>query len=106
MPGQINVDTTNETVTLEFFDDHNDATDAPVGATVAFTSSDQSVATVAVDASNPLVGDITPLKVGSTDIGATVSGANAPDGKPFSVSPVAVTVSAGPASTAGLVLSV
>lgn len=105
MPGQINVDTTNETVTLQFSDDHGDPTDAPAGVQVTFTSSNTAVATVAADASNPLVGDITPVSVGSSDIGADITGANEPNGSPFTVTPVTVTVSAGPAADASLVLS-
>lgn len=106
MPGQINVDTTNETVTLQFADDHGDPTDAPAGVQVAYSSSDTSVATVATDAGNPLQGDITPVAVGTSDISVEITGATEPNGNPFTADPVTVTVSAGPAAEASLVLSV
>lgn len=111
MPGQITVDTTNETVTLEFQDDHGDTAATPDGAVVAFTSDNPAVATVAVDSANPLQGDITPVTVGTANIGATIADAsgapiNEPSGQPFAVSAVAVTVSPGPAAGAALVLSV
>lgn len=113
MPGQITVDTTNETVTLAFADDKGD-TDAaaPDGAVVTFTSDNPSVATVATDSSNSFQGDITPVAEGTANIGATIADASGnpitePDGvTPFSVSPVAVTVSAGAADSATLTLSV
>lgn len=113
MAGQINVDTTNETVTLAFVDDKGD-TDAaaPAGATVTFTSDNPSVATVNPDTDNDLKGDITPVAEGTANIGATIADASGnpimePDGlTPFSVSPVAVTVTAGGATGAELTLSV
>lgn len=114
MPGAINVDTTNETVTLSFVDDHGD-TDAvgPAGAVVTFTSDNEAVVTVATDASNPLVGDISVVAEGTANIGATLANA---DGSPVleadgvtafpNPASVAVTVSAGPAVGDSLVLSV
>lgn len=106
MPGQVTVDTTNETVTLTFYDDKGNVTDAPAGVSVTFTSDNAAVATVASDANNPLQGDITMVAPGTANIGASISGATEPDGNPFTVSPVLITVSPGPAATAGLVLSV
>jgi hypothetical protein len=103
--GQINVDTTNETVTVQFVDDHNDPVDAPEGASVTFTSSDESVATVAPSADNPWEGDISVVDMGETDIGADLAGATAPSGEAITVEPVTVTVEAGPAAGASLVLS-
>lgn len=113
MPGTITVDTTNETVSLQWVDDKGD-TDAvaPAGAVVTFTSDNESVATVTVDGSNPLQGDISLVAEGSANIGATIGDADGnpilePDGvTPFSVEPVAVTVSAGDAVGASLSLSV
>lgn len=105
MPGQINVDTTNETVALDFYDDKGNVTEAPEGAVVAFSSDNETVATIATDPANPLQGDISPVGVGTANIGATVTGVNEPDGSPFTVPTVPVTVSPGPAESAGLVLS-
>lgn len=111
MPGQITVDTTNETVTLAFYDDKQNVTNAPDGAQVAFSSDNEAVATVATDPANPLQGDVSPTGIGSANLGATLTDANGqplmePDGTtPFSVAPVAVTVTAGAAESAGLVLS-
>ena len=117
MPGAITVDTTNETVTLEFTDDKGDTAAAPVSASgsalvVTFTSDNTAAATVATDATNPLQGDITPVAVGSANIGATFAYA---DGTPVleadgvtafpTPAPAAVTVSAGAATGDALVLS-
>jgi hypothetical protein len=114
MPGSITVDTTNETVTLAFTDDHGD-TDAvgPAGAVVTFASDNDAVATVANDASNAMVGDITPVAEGTANISATLTAA---DGTPLTEADgttpfptpdaVAVTVSAGAAVGDSLVLSV
>jgi hypothetical protein len=114
MPGSITVDTTNETATLAFVDDKGD-TDAaaPDGVIVTFTSSDETVATVATDATNGLVGDITPVAEGTADIGVTLANADGSpvleaDGTtPFPV-PTAVTVTVGAGAAVGdaLTLSV
>jgi hypothetical protein len=110
-PGAITVDTTNETATLEFVDDHGDATTAPDGAVVTFTSSDEAVATVAAEATSPLVAAVTPVAVGTSTIGVTIADAtgnpiDGPDGAAITVTSVQVTVSAGEAAGAELVLSV
>lgn len=119
MPGAINVDTTNETVTLSFVDDHGD-TDAaaPVSPSgnpivVTFVSDNTAVVTVAPDATNPLVGDITTVAEGVANVSATIAN---DDGTPVleadGVTPfpapdaVALTVSAGAAVGEKLVLSV
>jgi hypothetical protein len=102
--GAINVDTTNETVTVQFVDDHNDPVDAPEGASCTFTSSDESVLTVAPNADNPWQGDIEILAMGDSDIGADLVGAQDSAGRPITVDPVTVSVEAGPAAGADLVL--
>lgn len=113
MPGQITVDTTNETVTLEWVDDHGDAdATAPDGAVVTFSSDNPAVATVTTDPSNSLQGDVSLVAEGQANLSATIADASGnpilePDGvTPFSVAPVQVTVSAGAADSAQLVLSV
>lgn len=113
MAGAINVDTLNETVTLEFVDDHGNAADGPTGVVVAFASDNESVVTVAVDSANPMQGDVTVVGIGTANLSATLANA---DGSPvleadgvtaFPVpASVAVTVSAGPAVGDSLVLSV
>lgn len=105
MPGTITVDTLNETATLGFVDDHGD-TDAaqPSGSTVSFTSDNPAVATVAVDPTNPLVADITPVAEGNANITASVTDAS---GNPlFADASVTVTVIAGGATGDTLTLSV
>jgi hypothetical protein len=104
--GQITVDTTNSTVTVAFYDDKGDVAAAPAGVTVAFTSDNPAVLTVATDANNPLQGDITPVAEGTANISASITGANDPSGNPFTVNSVQVNVVAGPAATAGLALEV
>ncbi len=114
MPGTITVDTTNETATLAFVDDKGDTNAAaPAGVVVSFASDNTAVATIAVDASNPLVGDITPVAEGTANISATLANADGSpvleaDGvTPFPVpAPVTVTVTAGAAVGDSLVLSV
>lgn len=114
MPGTITVDTTNETATVAFVDDKGD-TDAaaPAGVVVSFASDNEAVATIAVGATNPLVGDITPVAEGTANISATLANADGTpvleaDGvTPFPTpAPVAVTVGAGAAVGDSLVLSV
>jgi hypothetical protein len=112
MPGQITVDTTNETATVQFLDDHGDVATPPTGAVVTFTSSDPAVLTIATDPTNPFQGDVTPVAEGTSDVGATIADAAGnpilePDGvTPFAVTAQTVTVSAGEAATAELTLSV
>lgn len=119
MPGSITVDTANETVTIEFVDDRGDTNAAPPVSpdgnpiVVTFTSDNTAVVTVATDASNPLMGDITPVAEGTANIGATLAN---DDGSPVleadGVTPfptpatVAVTVGPGAAVGDSLVLSV
>ena len=85
MPGSITVDTTNETATVSFVDDHGDTNaTAPIAASgsplvVTFSSDNESVATVATDPANPLQGDITPVAEGTANISATIGYA---DGSP------------------------
>jgi hypothetical protein len=113
MPGTITVDTTDETATLAWVDDKGDVTTGPAGVVVTFTSDTPTVATVAADATNPLQGDVTPVGIGTASIGATMANA---DGSPVmeadgvtpfpAVGSVTVTVTAGAAAGAALVLSV
>lgn len=105
MAGNINVDFKNETVELEFKDAHDNVADEPAGATIVFTSDNEAVATVATDPNDHLRGDITPLSPGTAHIGVQITGATAPDGSPFTVDAQLVTVSAGEAAGASLVLS-
>ena len=108
MAGSITIDTVGETATVTFDDDHGNPTSAPTGAVASFVSSDTAVATVAVDAANPLECDITPVGLGTSDISVSFNGtALKADGSPISdPSPVTVTVSAGAAAEESFVLSV
>jgi hypothetical protein len=114
MPGQITVDTTNETVTLSFVDDHGD-TDAaaPAGAVVVFASDNPAVATVALDASVPFQADVTPVAEGTANISATLTDASGnplteADGSTPFPAPDSVEVTVAPGSAVGdaLTLSV
>jgi hypothetical protein len=94
--GSITVDTTNETVTLQFVDDKGDATDAPAGSAISFQTSDPNVATVAADPNNQLQGNITPVGVGTVQVSAVVTGANDPSGNPLpNPDPVSLNVNPG-----------
>jgi hypothetical protein len=107
MPGQITVDTTNETATIDFVDDRGDVVTAPAGTVVAFTSDNTAVVDVTNDPSNPFQGDVRVVAAGTANIGATITGVFEPDGvTPFTVASVLVTVSPGAAVGAELVLSV
>lgn len=109
MPGQITVDTTNETATVDFVDDKGNDADAPAGVVMSFSSDNEAVATVVADADNPLQADITPTGLGSANISATSNGsALEADGvTPIpDPEPKAVTVSAGAAAGENFVLSV
>lgn len=106
MPGSINVDTTNETATLTFVDDKGNETPSPGDASVTFSSSDEGIATVASDASNPLVGNISPVAPGDCTIGVSVSGAMEPDGTTPIPDPDPVALHVDPGAPAGARLSV
>ena len=109
MPGSITIDTTNETATVGFADDHGDPTSAPAGAVATFSSDNTAVATVVADAANPLQADITPVGLGTANIAVTFSGTaiDTNTGQPIAdPAPVTVTVSAGAAATESFVLSV
>lgn len=108
MPGQITVDTTDESAEVGFVDDKGDATTAPSGASFSFASSDESVVTVAADADDPNKCDITPVGEGSADVSVSSNGtAFEADGTtPIAdPDPVTVTVSAGAAAGESFVLS-
>lgn len=106
MPGQIDVDTTNETATLSFVDDKGNDTPAPASATVTFSSDNPAVATVASDPANPLVADISPVAPGDCNIAVTVDGAMEPDGTTPIPSPDPVALHVDPGAAAGERLSV
>lgn len=106
MPGTINVDTTDETATLAFVDDKGNETPAPAGATVTFSSDNPSVATVASDPSNPLVGAITPVAPGDCNVSVAVDGATEPDGTTPIPNPDPVALHVDPGAAAGERLTV
>src|SRR5215469_5465006 len=106
MPGQITVDTTNEAATVQFTDDHGDVVPAPDGTVVTFASDNEGVVTVTPDETNPLSAKVTPVAEGTANVSVDIAGATDPAGNPFTVAPVAITVSPGPAAEAGLVLTV
>lgn len=109
MPGTIDVDTTNETVTVQFVDDKDNPTSAPQGAQASFSSSDASVASVTQDPSNPLQGDVTPLAPGTVQLAVSFNGtALEADGTTPIPDPTPVSVQVNPGAAAGerLVLSV
>lgn len=110
MPTSLTVDQTG-TASLTFEDDHGDVTSAPLdptgaAVTVAFTSDNTAVATV-----DPVAGTVTPVVVGTFNLGANVTNADGsqtlePDGvTPFSTS-AACTVTAGAAATDALSVTV
>ena len=69
----LSIDATDGTATLDYEDDHNDPNaPTPADAALVATSSDETVVTVAQDATNPLQFDLTPVAVG--DFTITVSG--------------------------------
>jgi hypothetical protein len=112
VPGQFTVDTVGQTVTLGFTDDKGDTNaPAPAGLDPLVWSSDSPAVTVANDATNPLVGDITVVAEGSANISVgplTVAGAplTEADGSAFPApAAAAVTVTAGAAVGDALVLS-
>jgi hypothetical protein len=105
MPGTIDVDTQNETVTLAFVDDKGNVTDPQDGVTVNFDSDDEGIAIAAIDPANPLVANITPVAPGDCTLGATVTGATEPDGTPMP-SPDRVPLHVNPGAAVGERLTV
>src|ERR1700690_1834196 len=78
MPGQITVDTTNETATLLFVDDKGDTNAAPPAnasgnAVATFTSDNEATLTIATDSANPYQGDVSAVAEGSANIGCTLA---------------------------------
>ncbi len=66
----ISIDHTAATITVSFVDTHGEPTTAPADlGTLTFTSDNPSVATVVADPYNPLVGKITPVGVGTVNLG-------------------------------------
>lgn len=107
MPVTIDVDTTNERASLMFVDSHGNETPAPAGATITFSSSDASVATISSDPASPQVGAITPVGTpGDTDISVVVDNANEPDGTTPIPNPDPVTLHVDPGKPVGERLSV
>lgn len=113
MPGQITVDTTNETATLTFVDDRGNATAAPAGAVVTYSSDNPGVVTIANDPANPTQGDVTVVAIGTANLSASLADASGnplfeADGVTPFPAPAAVAVSVGPGAAVGdtLVLSV
>jgi hypothetical protein len=101
-PGTITVDTENETATVSFVDDKGDTTTAPSGATVTFSSSDTTIATIDPDSSNPFQGDVTPVSVGTVTLSATFAGsALEADGVTPIADPDPVTVTIDPGAAVG-----
>jgi hypothetical protein len=67
---EISIDNAAATITVSFVDSHGEPTAAPPDlGTLVFTSDNPSVATVAPDPYNPFVGKITPVAVGSANLG-------------------------------------
>lgn len=105
MPGTVSVDTTNETATVQFVDDHNDATAPPAGATVSFASSDPNVATVAPSQTDSFTGQISPVSTGTTKISVALTNAMEADGITPIPAPDPVTLTVDPGAAAGARLS-
>jgi uncharacterized protein YjdB len=106
MPGQINLDTQNEQVSVGFVDAHGNDAPEPANTQVTFTSSDPSVATVTPAADHPLIGNVQPLADGTTQIGVTFNGtALEPDGTTPIPDPDPVTVQVNPGGAVGARLS-
>jgi hypothetical protein len=66
----VSIDNTAATITVSFADSHGEPTLAPADlGTVTFSSDNPGVATVVPDPYNPLVGKITPVGVGTANLG-------------------------------------
>jgi hypothetical protein len=103
----ISIDHTAATITVSFVDSHGESTTAPADlGTLTFTSDNPSVATVAPDPYNPLVGKITPMGVGTANLGIEPlldrSGVAVPLPTP---APTPVTVVAGAAASVVLTIN-
>jgi hypothetical protein len=103
----ISIDHTAATITVSFVDTHGEPTTAPADlGTLTFTSDNPSVATVAPDPYNPLVGKITPVGVGTANLGIEPlldrSGVAVPLPTP---APTPITVVAGAAASVVLTIN-
>ena len=104
---EISIDNTVATITVSFVDSHGGATTAPAElAAPVFTSDNPDVATVEADPYNPLVGKITPVAVGTANLGIDPlvdwSGNVVPLPAP---TPTAITVVAGAAASVVLTIT-
>jgi hypothetical protein len=104
---EISIDNTAATITVSFVDNHGGSTTAPADlAAPVFTSDNPSVATVSADPYNPLVGKITPVAVGSANLGIDPlldhSGGVVPLPTP---APTSITVVAGAAASVVLTIT-
>jgi hypothetical protein len=104
---EISMDNTVATITVSFVDSHGEPTTAPAElGTPVFTSDNPSVATVAPNPYNPLVGKITPVAVGSANLG--IDPLLNRSGDPISLptpAPTAITVVAGAAAAVVLTIT-
>jgi hypothetical protein len=95
---EFSVDATNPAIVPSFKDDKGDVVPAPAGAAIAYTSSDETIATIANDATDPLQGDLTILQAGQITVDAAVSGVTEADGTPFPDAQVTLTLDPGAAT--------
>lgn len=106
LPGQITVDTTNETATLQFVDRVGEPTATPDGAVISWSTDGPGVATAAVAGDDQTVAAISPTGAGDCNVLADVSGATEPDGSPFPQASVPIHVDPGAAVGDRISLSV
>jgi hypothetical protein len=111
MPANLTVDDTNKKLHLQFYDDKNDTTNAPAGASASFgvtANADGSggATTVAQDPNDPFAADITPGPDGdSGNFTATLSGAMEPDGSTAIPDPDPLPYTVGPGGAVSAQLS-
>ena len=102
----LSIDATNGTVTLGYTDDHGDVQPTPpADAAPAFSSSDDTIVTVASSADNPLVGQLTPVAVGDFVITCTGLGTDTLTGQPIADVTASDSIIPGPAADGTLVIA-
>lgn len=106
MPSTLSVDATDGTATLSYTDDHGDPATTPADAAPVFSSDTPAVLTIASDPTNPLVGDITPVAVGTANVSVTGLGTDTLTNSPIAdPAPASVEIIAGPAADGTLVIA-
>jgi hypothetical protein len=106
MAAGLSIDATDGTATLAYTDDKGDPQPAvPADAAPAYSSSDDTIVTVAPSAASPFVAQLTPVAIGDFVITATGLGTDTATGTAIADVTASDSIIAGPAADGTLVIA-